>query len=186
MLNKLDIAKDWLPRYTGMPLDKFGENILLTNFSDYVENFSDRFNADVYGEKRPMQACTNSDGLTIINFGIGSPNAATIMDLLSASEPNGVLFLGKCGGLKDTSEIGNFVLPIAAIRGEGTSDNYFPSEVPAFGISGRSILEAKECTVAGSILIPSFEISRSSKSRKFNAPRPSVSPISESCSLMCF
>ena len=131
MLNKLEIAKDWLPRYTGMPLNKFGENILLTNFSDYVENFSDRFKADVYGEKKPMQACTNSNGLTIINFGIGSPNAATIMDLLTACQPNGVLFLGKCGGLKDSSEIGNFVLPIAAIRGEGTSDNYFPSEVPA-------------------------------------------------------
>ena len=131
MLNKLEIAKDWLPRYSGMPLNKFGENILLTNFSDYVENFSDRFKADVYGEKKPMQACTNSNGLTIINFGIGSPNAATIMDLLTACKPNGVLFLGKCGGLKDSSEIGNFVLPIAAIRGEGTSDNYFPSEVPA-------------------------------------------------------
>jgi AMP nucleosidase len=78
-----------------------------------------------------MQAATNSDGLTIINFGIGSPNAATIMDLLSAYQPKGVLFLGKCGGLKDSSEIGHFILPIAAIRGEGTSDSYFPSEVPA-------------------------------------------------------
>jgi AMP nucleosidase len=131
MDSKLDIAKDWLPRYTGMPLEKFGTNILLTNFSNYVESFADRFNADIYGEKKPMQAATNSDGLTIINFGIGSPNAATIMDLLIAVKPNGVLFLGKCGGLKGSSEIGHFILPIAAIRGEGTSDNYYPSEVPA-------------------------------------------------------
>ena len=131
MLNKLEIAKDWLPRYTGMPLEQFGENVLLTNFSNYVESFADRFNVDIYGEKKPMQAATNSDGLTIINFGIGSPNAATIMDLLSAYQPKGVLFLGKCGGLKDSSEIGHFILPIAAIRGEGTSDSYFPSEVPA-------------------------------------------------------
>ena len=100
MLDKLEIAKDWLPRYTGMPLEQFGENVLLTNFSNYVENFADRFNVDIYGEKKPMQAATNSDGLTIINFGIGSPNAATIMDLLSAYQPKGVLFLGKCGGLK--------------------------------------------------------------------------------------
>ena len=131
MLNKLEIAKDWLPRYTGMPLEQFGENVLLTTFSNYVESFADRFNVDIYGEKKPMQAATNSDGLTIINFGIGSPNAATIMDLLSAYQPKGVLFLGKCGGLKDSSEIGHFILPIAAIRGEGTSDSYFPSEVPA-------------------------------------------------------
>jgi AMP nucleosidase len=114
-----------------MPLEQFGENVLLTNFSNYVESFADRFNVDIYGEKKPMQAATNSDGLTIINFGIGSPNAATIMDLLSAYQPKGVLFLGKCGGLKDSSEIGHFILPIAAIRGEGTSDSYFPSEVPA-------------------------------------------------------
>ena len=131
MDSKLEIAKDWLPRYTGMPLEKFGTNILLTNFSNYVESFADRFNADIYGEKKPMQAATNSDGLTIINFGIGSPNAATIMDLLIAVKPNGVLFLGKCGGLKGSSEIGHFILPIAAIRGEGSSDNYYPSEVPA-------------------------------------------------------
>ena len=80
MENKLDIAKDWLPRYTGMPLDKFGHHILLTNFSDYVENFANKFNSDIYGEKKPMQAATNSDGLTIINYGICSPNAATIME----------------------------------------------------------------------------------------------------------
>ena len=131
MDNKLDIAKDWLPRYTGMPLKKFGHNILLTNFSDYVENFANKFNTDICGEKKPMQAATNNEGLTIINYGIGSPNAATIMDLLVACDPSGVLFLGKCGGLKRRSEIGNFILPIAAVRGEGTSNDYFPPEVPA-------------------------------------------------------
>lgn len=78
-----------------------------------------------------MQAATNDHGLTIINFGIGSANAATIMDLLSSREPRGVLFLGKCGGLKKSTEIGHFILPIAAIRGEGTSHDYFPPEVPA-------------------------------------------------------
>ncbi|OQX95026.1 AMP nucleosidase [candidate division KSB1 bacterium 4572_119] len=131
MLNRLKIAKDWLPRYTGMALNKFGDYILLTNFRSYVNFFADKFNCDIYGENHPMQAATNSQGLTIVNFGIGSPNAATIMDLLVARQPKGVLFLGKCGGLKKSSEIGHFILPIAAIRGEGTSDEYFPPEVPA-------------------------------------------------------
>src|SRR5210317_1891016 len=131
MDNKYDIAKDWLPRYTGMPVDDFGDYILLTNFQDYVVQFADRFNSDVQGENRPMSSSTNSGGLSIINFGIGSPNAATIMDLLVARKPKGVLFLGKCGGLKDSSEIGNLILPIAAIRGVGTSNDYFPPEVPA-------------------------------------------------------
>ncbi len=101
MLNKLEIAKDWLPRYTGMPLEKFGENVLLTNFSNYVESFANRFGADIYGEKKPMQAATNSDGLSIINFGIGSPNAATIMDLLSAYHPEGVIRIWEAQGAGD-------------------------------------------------------------------------------------
>ena len=121
------IAKDWLPRYTGMPLEEFGDYILLTNFSGYVDRFADKFKAEVYGRDKPMQACSNQDGVTIINFGIGSANAATIMDLLIATKPEAVLFLGKCGGLKQSSEIGHFILPIAAIRGEGTSDDYVPS-----------------------------------------------------------
>jgi AMP nucleosidase len=114
-----------------MPLEKFGEYILVTNFKNYVEKFSERFSVEIHGEGRAMQAATNSNGLTIINFGMGSPNAATIMDLLVAVKPKGVLFLGKCGGLKDSSEIGNFILPIGAIRGDGTSNDYFPLEVPA-------------------------------------------------------
>jgi|TARA_B110000495_G_scaffold203564_1_gene227907 AMP nucleosidase len=130
-IDRLAIAKDWLPRYTGMPIDKFGDHILLTNFDYYVTQFAERFGCDIYGEGRPMQAATNSSGLSIINFGIGSANAATIMDLLSARDPNAVLFLGKCGGLKASSEIGHFILPIAAVRGEGTSGDYFPPEVPA-------------------------------------------------------
>ncbi len=131
MVTKLDLTKDWLPRYTGMPLEKFGPYVLLTNFRNYVSKFAKKFECEVHGEDRPMQAATNSDGLTIINFGIGSPNAATIMDLLTAYHPQGVLFLGKCGGLKKSTEIGNFILPIGAIRGEGTSDDYLPMKVPA-------------------------------------------------------
>ena len=131
MPTQLEIAKNWLPRYTDMPIKKFGRQILLTNFRNYVNEFANQFGCDVYGENCPMQAATNSSGLTIINFGIGSPNAATIMDLLCACEPDAVLFLGKCGGLKNSSEIGHFILPVAAIRGEGTSDDYFPPEVPA-------------------------------------------------------
>ena len=131
MPTKLDLARNWLPRYTGMPIDEFGDYILLTNFMNYAETFAEQFGCDIYGENRPMQAATNSAGLSIVKFGIGSPNAATIMDLLTARSPEGVLFLGKCGGLKPTAEIGHFILPIAAIRGEGTSDDYFPPEVPA-------------------------------------------------------
>uniref|UniRef100_A0A7V3E720 AMP nucleosidase n=1 Tax=Ignavibacterium album TaxID=591197 RepID=A0A7V3E720_9BACT len=131
MKTKLDIAKNWLPRYTGTQIDEFGDYMLLTNFHNYVEKFAERFNCEIKGIGKPMQTATNNAGLSIINFGIGSANAATIMDLLVARAPKGVLFLGKCGGLKHSTEIGHFILPIAAIRGEGTSDDYKPKEVPA-------------------------------------------------------
>lgn len=129
--DRVEIAKNWLPRYTGMPIAEFGDYILLTNFRAYLNEFALKYNCSIRGQDSPMQAATNSDGLTMINFGMGSANVATIMDLLIARMPRGVLFLGKCGGLKRSSEIGRFILPIAAIRGEGTSNDYFPPEVPA-------------------------------------------------------
>lgn len=125
------IVSNWLPRYTGRPLNEFGEYIILTNFSKYVTLFSEwHENAQIYGMDKPMQSVT-ADGITIINFGMGSPLAATIMDLLSAIHPKAVLFLGKCGGLKKKNNVGDLILPIAAIRGEGTSNDYLPAEVPA-------------------------------------------------------
>jgi len=131
MTEKLDIARNWLPRYTGLALDEIGDYVLLTNFRPYLNKFAARFNCEIRGVDRPMPAATNAHGLTMIHFGMGSANAATIMDLLSARTPSGVLLLGKCGGLKQSSEIGHFILPIGAIRREGTSDEYFPPEVPA-------------------------------------------------------
>jgi AMP nucleosidase len=130
MRTKSEIVSNWLPRYTGTPLDGFGDYILLTNFSNYVEWFAAWHQVDVHGRDKAMPNA-HADGLSIINFGMGSANAATIMDLLSAIKPKAVLFLGKCGGLKLKNKLGDLILPIAAIRGEGTSNDYFPPEVPA-------------------------------------------------------
>ncbi|WP_410219591.1 AMP nucleosidase [Pedobacter sp.] len=129
--SKEEIVRNWLPRYTGRTLEEFGSYILLTNFSKYVSLFSEwHDNAPIYGLDKPMQSVT-ANGITIINFGMGSPLAATMMDLLTAIHPKAVLFLGKCGGLKKKNQIGDLILPIAAIRGEGTSNDYLPAEVPA-------------------------------------------------------
>jgi AMP nucleosidase len=130
MKSKLDIINNWLPRYTGKELNTFGKYILLTNFSNYVEIFAEINNTEIEGQDKAMCSSTFGD-ITIINFGMGSANAATIMDLLAAISPKAVLFLGKCGGLKKKNQLGDFILPIAAIRGEGTSNDYFPPEVPS-------------------------------------------------------
>ena len=130
MKTKQEIVQNWLPRYTGTPIDQFGEYILLTNFINYVEMFAQNHNVEMYGIGRAMQTAT-SNNITIINFGMGSAMAATVMDLLSAISPKAVLFLGKCGGLKRRTLIGDLILPIAAIRGEGTSNDYMRPEIPA-------------------------------------------------------
>lgn len=131
-MNKEDLCGEWLPRYTGVKVADFADNILLTNFQYYVDMFAKRMNVRAQGLLRAMPSATSKkSNISIINFGMGSANAATIMDLLFARKPKAVLFLGKCGGLKKSTEIGYFVLPTAAIRGEGTSDDYLPPQVPA-------------------------------------------------------
>ncbi|HON17896.1 MAG TPA: AMP nucleosidase [Salinivirgaceae bacterium] len=130
MKTKEDIVRNWLPRYTGRELGDFTQYIILTNFNYYLELFSKWFDVPILGKQNVMPNASNGR-ITIINFGMGSPNAATILDLLTAIEPKAVLFLGKCGGLKKKNQLGDLILPIAAIRSEGTSNDYLPPEVPA-------------------------------------------------------
>jgi len=130
MKTKSEIVGNWLPRYTGLSPSDFGNYVLLTNFMNYVELFAEKFGVEVKGVDRPMQTATAGE-ITIMNFGMGSAMAATAMDLLSAVSPKAVLFLGKCGGLKKKIQPGDLILPIAAIRGEGTSNDYLPPEIPA-------------------------------------------------------
>jgi AMP nucleosidase len=130
MKTKQEIVNNWLPRYTGKELGTFGKYFLLTNFIHYVELFAKWNKVEIEGRDKNYPSAT-ADGITIINFGFGSPNAATMMDLLSAVNPTAVLFLGKCGGLKKKNKLGDLILPIAAIRSDGTSNDYLPNEVPA-------------------------------------------------------
>lgn len=130
MKTKFDIVENWLPRYTKRPLSEFTDYILLTNFNNYVDLFAEWYGVPVLGRDGAMPNAV-AEGITIINFGMGSPNAALIMDVLTAIQPKAVLFLGKCGGLRDKNTVGDYILPSAAIRGEGTSNDYFPPEIPA-------------------------------------------------------
>ena len=144
MKTKQEIVANWLPRYTKRPIEQFTKYILLTNFAKYVEVFAHHFNVPILGLDGNMPNAS-AEGITIINFGMGSANAATIMDLLSAVEPEAVLFLGKCGGLKKHNNLGDYILPIAAIRGEGTSNDYLPPEVPS--LPAFSLLRSVSSTI---------------------------------------
>jgi AMP nucleosidase len=130
MKTKKEIIENWLPRYTGIQTEDFERYILLTNFQGYLDEFAEINQTEVVDRNVAMPTAS-SNGITMINFGMGSANAATVMDLLAAIQPKAVLFLGKCGGLKKKNELGDLILPIAALRGDGTSNDYLPPEVPA-------------------------------------------------------
>lgn len=130
MKTREDIVGNWLVRYTHRPLDYFTKYVLITNFHNYVDLFCEQCGVEPVEYDANMRA-VSAQGITMINFGMGSPNAALVMDLLSAVKPNACLFLGKCGGISRKTKLGNYILPIAGIRGEGTSNDYFPPEIPA-------------------------------------------------------
>lgn len=120
-----------LERYTGSSASEFQPFILLTNFKLYVDIFAERFGQPLR-QGSVMRACHAPDAeISIIDYSVGSPTAALIMELISFIKPKGVLMLGLCGGLRDEYEVGDFFNPVAAIRGEGTSDSYMPPRSPS-------------------------------------------------------
>lgn len=146
---KKEIVTNWLKRYTGRPLDQFTPYLLLCNFTGYLKLFAEKYDAEIVGLDTPMPSASNAN-ITILSFGMGSPNAATIMDLLSAVMPKAVVFIGKCGGLKARLKVGEYILPIAAIRGEGTGNDYFPPEIPSLP-SFKTLLACSDVLAAKQI-----------------------------------
>ncbi len=126
------IAKDMLERYTGHEFEDFQKQIILTNFHYYLERFNSIHSDSVYTEGSAFKASTSKKaGVTIIEFGIGSAMAALIMELVSTVGPKAVLFLGMCGAVHSSLKVGDFILPIAAIRAESVSTHFMPTQVPA-------------------------------------------------------
>ncbi|MBI5888159.1 MAG: AMP nucleosidase [Deltaproteobacteria bacterium] len=120
-----------LERYTGSAAAEFQPYILLTNFKMYVDMFA-QMAGQPLRQGSVMQAChAKKERISMINFSVGSPTAALVVDLLSFIKPRGVLMLGMCGGLREEHREGDFFNPVAAIRGEGTSDAYMPKQSPS-------------------------------------------------------
>ncbi len=128
---KQKIATDILERYTGSSVGQFQKQVILTNFEYYLERFQVLSNG-VRTRGSAMSAVHSEKfGVSIVNFSIGSPTAAIIIETLSVINPQAVLFLGMCGGLHSSLKKGDFILPTAAIRDEGVSHHFMPRQVPA-------------------------------------------------------
>lgn len=131
MLLQEKIARDTLERYSGSNVSDFQPYILLTNFSRYVHYFAESRGVEVHEGSTFKVAHSPKEHVTILDFKIGSPAAALVVDICSFLPIRAGLLLGMCGGLRRAYHIGDYFVPVASIRGEGTSDFYFPSEVPA-------------------------------------------------------
>lgn len=125
------IARDTLERYSGSPVEDYQPYILLTNFSRYVHYFADSRQVPVIEGSTFKVAHSPQDRVSILDFKIGSPAAALVVDLCAFLPIRAALLLGMCGGLRRHYSIGEYLVPVASIRGEGTSDFYFPAEVPS-------------------------------------------------------
>ncbi len=129
--DKRKIAEDMLERYTGSDLGDFQKNIILTNFQKYLHVFSERSSADLQHGSAFSAVHSPKDNISMVDFKIGAPTAALIIEMLSVVEPQAVLFLGMCGGLHRSLKVGDFILPMAAIRDEGVSGHFIPPQVPS-------------------------------------------------------
>lgn len=129
--HKTKIARDMLERYTGSPPSAFGKQIILTNFDYYLQRFHTL--CGDYRTQGSMMGVVHSKktGVSIVDFSMGSPTAALIIELLATLDPKAVLLLGMCGGLHRSLKVGDFILPTAAIRDEGASRHFMPVQVPA-------------------------------------------------------
>jgi len=125
------IARDTLERYSGSAVEDFQPYVLLTNFSKYVHYFAESRQVPVIEGSTFKVAHSPKERITILDFKIGSPAAALVVDLCAFLPIRAALLLGMCGGLRRHYEVGEYFVPIASIRGEGTSDFYFPAEVPS-------------------------------------------------------
>ncbi len=130
--HEAQIARDTLERYSGSEVDRFGSYLLLTNFSRYIRAFAETYQVPLMEGSMFTSAHAPDLDVSIVDFKLGSPAAALIIDLCSfLPKIKAALMLGMCGGLRRHYNIGDYFLPIASIRGDGTSDFYFPPEVPA-------------------------------------------------------
>ncbi len=134
-----EYIRQTLERYTNCRLEDFCEHVLVTNFKQYIHRFREKYQGEFHeGNFRIVNV--KDMNCTMIDFGIGSPQAALIINCLAYLDNfKSVVMLGMCGGIEDILEVGDFIIPTAAIRGEGTSRHYLPQGFPAIPTSSVNL-----------------------------------------------
>ncbi len=140
VLKEHEYIRQTLERYTNCSLGEFRSHVLITNFRKYIQAFSEKTGCEIHEGNFRIVNVPDLD-CTMIDFGIGSPQAALVINGLAYLDNlKSVVMLGMCGGVDDILEVGDFVVPTAAIRGEGTSRHYLPMEFPALPAMSVNLL----------------------------------------------
>jgi AMP nucleosidase len=138
-LKEHEYIRQTLERYTNCQLEEICDYVLITNFKQYISRFKEKFQGE-YSEGNFRTIHIKDMNCTMIDYGIGSPQAALLINCLAYLDNlKAVIVLGMCGGIDDTLEVGDFIVPSAAIRGEGTSRHYLPMEFPAIPTSSVNL-----------------------------------------------
>ncbi len=100
----------------------------------------------------------DSSGITMVNIGVGPSNAKTITDHIAVLRPHAWLMLGHCAGLRNSQQLGDYVLAHAYMREDHVLDEELPLWVPIPALA--EIQLALEQAVADVTALSGYELKK--------------------------
>ncbi|HLL12090.1 MAG TPA: AMP nucleosidase, partial [Rubrivivax sp.] len=100
----------------------------------------------------------DSSGITMVNIGVGPANAKTITDHVAVLRPHAWLMLGHCAGLRNSQQLGDYVLAHAYVREDHVLDEELPLWVPIPALAEVQL--ALERAVADVTKLEGYELKR--------------------------
>ena len=97
-------------------------------------------------------------GITLVNIGVGPANAKTITDHVAVLRPHAWLMLGHCAGLRNTQQLGDYVLAHGYVREDHVLDEDLPLWVPIPALAEVQL--ALEQAVADVTQLQGYELKR--------------------------
>jgi AMP nucleosidase len=100
----------------------------------------------------------DGSGITMVNIGVGPANAKTITDHIAVLRPHAWLMLGHCAGLRNTQQLGDYVLAHGYVREDHVLDEDLPLWVPIPPLA--EIQVAIEAAVADVTQLTGYDLKR--------------------------
>ena len=100
----------------------------------------------------------DGSGITMVNIGVGPANAKTITDHIAVLRPHAWVMLGHCAGLRNTQQLGDYVLAHGYVREDHVLDEELPLWVPIPALAEVQV--ALESAVAEITQLKGYELKR--------------------------